>query len=331
VQGRRVCAARWVAHPRPDRRGFSQPPTFTPRIIRPPKAIRADLARFGITRINFASLNNPFPATQVMSLPYVFGSTKARASCCGWSCRETSARGIREARLIGLAIYDSGARCWWRAGRCARQVLNNSPGRTEPVALLLMSVADLRRGLQRCRADYRPHRILSRRARGPARRHIRSDAVAVAAVVAAGGGLAANPPGRSASLKSLSPDGGNTASTWHPRSGPSCNPDRGASLVSHCICAGALPARALFAQDPVKKRLDFRGGRQVRRGELQNLQSYKLARGQRPRWRLQRERWLTAAPPAHPTSVPDTCTPSRNWANRGPAGVRRRRPATPDP
>jgi TRAP-type C4-dicarboxylate transport system substrate-binding protein len=36
-----------------------------------------DLARFGaldITRINFASLNNPFPATQVMSLPY--------ARCC---------------------------------------------------------------------------------------------------------------------------------------------------------------------------------------------------------------------------------------------------------
>jgi TRAP-type C4-dicarboxylate transport system substrate-binding protein len=35
-----------------------------------------DLARFGITRINFASLNNPFPATQVMSLPDVFGSTE---------------------------------------------------------------------------------------------------------------------------------------------------------------------------------------------------------------------------------------------------------------
>ncbi|MDB6044384.1 MAG: transporter substrate-binding protein [Gammaproteobacteria bacterium] len=35
-----------------------------------------DLARFGITRINFASLNNPVPATQVMSLPYVFDSTE---------------------------------------------------------------------------------------------------------------------------------------------------------------------------------------------------------------------------------------------------------------
>src|SRR6266702_4348868 len=38
-----------------------------------------DLARFGgldITRINFASLNNAFPATQAMSLPYVFDSTE---------------------------------------------------------------------------------------------------------------------------------------------------------------------------------------------------------------------------------------------------------------
>jgi TRAP-type C4-dicarboxylate transport system substrate-binding protein len=38
-----------------------------------------DLARFGaldITRINFASLNNTFPATQAMSLPYVFDSTE---------------------------------------------------------------------------------------------------------------------------------------------------------------------------------------------------------------------------------------------------------------
>lgn len=178
MQGRCVCAARGVAHPRPDRRGFSQPPTFTSRIIRPPKAIRVDLARFGITRINFASLNNPFPATRVMSLPYVFGSTEhVRRAVDGPAGKQ-----VLEAfeKRGSLALRSTiRARCWWRAGRCTRQALNNSPGRTEPVALLLMSVADLRRGLQRCRADYRPHRIPSRRARGPARRHIRSDAVAV--------------------------------------------------------------------------------------------------------------------------------------------------------
>ena len=38
-----------------------------------------DLARFGaldITRVNFAPLNNPFPGTQVFSLPYVFESVE---------------------------------------------------------------------------------------------------------------------------------------------------------------------------------------------------------------------------------------------------------------
>ena len=75
-----------------------------------------DLARFGaldITRINFASLNNTFPATQAMSLPYVFDSTEhMRRSVDG-----TAGRSILEAfakrGLIGLAIYDSGARCFY--------------------------------------------------------------------------------------------------------------------------------------------------------------------------------------------------------------------------
>lgn len=75
-----------------------------------------DLARFGaldLTRINFASLNNTFPATQAMSLPYVFDSTEhMRRSVDG-----TAGRSILEAfekrGLVGLAIYDSGARCFY--------------------------------------------------------------------------------------------------------------------------------------------------------------------------------------------------------------------------
>src|SRR6266850_3961065 len=75
-----------------------------------------DLARFGaldIVRINFASLNNTFPATQAMSLPYVFDSTEhMRRSVDG-----TAGRMILEAfekrGLVGLAIYDSGARCFY--------------------------------------------------------------------------------------------------------------------------------------------------------------------------------------------------------------------------
>jgi tripartite ATP-independent transporter DctP family solute receptor len=79
-----------------------------------------DLARFGaldITRINFASLNNTFPATQAMSLPYVFDSTEhMRRSVDG-----TAGRLILEAferrGLVGLAIYDSGARCFYNHSR----------------------------------------------------------------------------------------------------------------------------------------------------------------------------------------------------------------------
>ncbi len=75
-----------------------------------------DLARFGaldLVRINFASLNNTFPPTQAMSLPYVFESTEhMRRSVDG-----VAGRSILEAfesrGLVGLAIYDSGARCFY--------------------------------------------------------------------------------------------------------------------------------------------------------------------------------------------------------------------------
>jgi tripartite ATP-independent transporter DctP family solute receptor len=83
-----------------------------------------DLARFGaldIARINFASLNNTFSATQVMSLPYVFDSTEhMRRSADG-----TAGRSILEAfekrGLVGLAIYDSGARCFYNHLRAVRE------------------------------------------------------------------------------------------------------------------------------------------------------------------------------------------------------------------
>jgi tripartite ATP-independent transporter DctP family solute receptor len=82
-----------------------------------------DLARFGaldIARINFASLNNTFPATQAMSLPYVFDSTehmrRSVDSGAGRSILEAFAR----RGLVGLAIYDSGARCFYNHLRAVR-------------------------------------------------------------------------------------------------------------------------------------------------------------------------------------------------------------------
>jgi len=73
-----------------------------------------DMARFGaldIARVHISALNNPFPATQILSLPYVFEDTahmrRALDGAPGQRIRDAfAARG-----LIGLAFYDSGARC----------------------------------------------------------------------------------------------------------------------------------------------------------------------------------------------------------------------------
>ncbi|HSD75315.1 MAG TPA: TRAP transporter substrate-binding protein [Steroidobacteraceae bacterium] len=75
-----------------------------------------NLARFGvldITRVNMAALNNAFPSTRILSLPYVFDSTEhMRRALDGDVGREIlthfDARG-----LVGLAFYDSGARCFY--------------------------------------------------------------------------------------------------------------------------------------------------------------------------------------------------------------------------
>jgi len=75
-----------------------------------------NLARYGvldITRVNMAALNNAFPATRILSLPYVFDSTDhMRRALDGEVGREVLHR--FEARgLIGLALYDAGARCFY--------------------------------------------------------------------------------------------------------------------------------------------------------------------------------------------------------------------------
>jgi tripartite ATP-independent transporter DctP family solute receptor len=77
-----------------------------------------NLARFAaldIVRVNMAALNNPFPATRILSLPYVLDSVAhMRRALDGAAGREIlrafSARG-----LVGLAFYDSGARCFYNA------------------------------------------------------------------------------------------------------------------------------------------------------------------------------------------------------------------------
>lgn len=79
-----------------------------------------NLARFGvldITRVNMAALNNAFPATRILSAPYVFDSTEhMRRALDGPVGREIlELFGTRG--LVGLAFYDSGARCFYNVHR----------------------------------------------------------------------------------------------------------------------------------------------------------------------------------------------------------------------
>lgn len=75
-----------------------------------------DLTRFGaldITRVNFASLNNPFPLTQIFSLPYVFNSVEHMRRAVDSAAGRAVLDGFRQRDLIGLAIYDAGSRSFY--------------------------------------------------------------------------------------------------------------------------------------------------------------------------------------------------------------------------
>ena len=82
-----------------------------------------DLARFGaldIARVNFAPLNNPFPATRIFSLPYVFDSVAHMRRAADSAVGRTVLEGFGKRELIGLAIYDAGSRCFYNVSRPVR-------------------------------------------------------------------------------------------------------------------------------------------------------------------------------------------------------------------
>lgn len=75
-----------------------------------------DLTRFGaldITRVNFAALNNPFPLTQIFSLPYVFHSVEHMRRCVDGEVGRAVLDGFLARDLVGLAIYDAGTRSFY--------------------------------------------------------------------------------------------------------------------------------------------------------------------------------------------------------------------------
>jgi tripartite ATP-independent transporter DctP family solute receptor len=82
------------------------------------------LARFGaidFTRVNFAPLNNPFPLTQIFSLPYVFDSVAHMRRAADGDPGRAVLESFATRDLIGLAIYDAGTRSFYNVARPVRQ------------------------------------------------------------------------------------------------------------------------------------------------------------------------------------------------------------------
>ncbi|MFT3808175.1 TRAP transporter substrate-binding protein [Arenimonas sp.] len=79
-----------------------------------------DMARFGaidITRVYTGGLNNAFPLTQALCLPYVFDSVVHLRRALDGEVGDAVLRGFEARGLVGLAIYDSGARCFYNTRR----------------------------------------------------------------------------------------------------------------------------------------------------------------------------------------------------------------------
>ncbi|KAB7770959.1 TRAP transporter substrate-binding protein [Xanthomonas maliensis] len=75
-----------------------------------------DMARFGaidITRVYSGALNNTFPLTQALCLPYVFDSVPHLRRAIDGHVGDSILRSFEQRDLVGLAIYDSGARCFY--------------------------------------------------------------------------------------------------------------------------------------------------------------------------------------------------------------------------
>jgi tripartite ATP-independent transporter DctP family solute receptor len=82
-----------------------------------------DMARFGaidITRVYSGALNNAFPLTQALCLPYVFESVAHLRRALDGAVGAAVLRGFAARDLVGLAIYDCGARCFYNTQRPLR-------------------------------------------------------------------------------------------------------------------------------------------------------------------------------------------------------------------
>jgi tripartite ATP-independent transporter DctP family solute receptor len=91
---------------------------FAGQLGREPDTV--DLTRLGaldITRVNFASLNNAFPLTQIFSLPYLFNTVDHLRRAIDGPVGNAVLEGFAKRDLVGLAIYDAGPRCFYNVRR----------------------------------------------------------------------------------------------------------------------------------------------------------------------------------------------------------------------
>ncbi|MDH5834278.1 TRAP transporter substrate-binding protein [Luteimonas kalidii] len=79
-----------------------------------------DMARFGaidFARVYSGALNNAFPLTRALCLPYAFESVAHMRRAMDGEVGRAVLDGFGGRGLVGLAIYDSGARCFYNARR----------------------------------------------------------------------------------------------------------------------------------------------------------------------------------------------------------------------
>jgi tripartite ATP-independent transporter DctP family solute receptor len=115
-----VAAVRWLGEQLQQRSGGALAIKLYPAAQLGRESEAIDMARFGaidMTRVYSGALNNAFPLTQALCLPYVFDSVAHMRRAMDEGVGAAVLRGFERRGLVGLAIYDSGARCFYNTRR----------------------------------------------------------------------------------------------------------------------------------------------------------------------------------------------------------------------
>ncbi len=82
-----------------------------------------EMARHGaidFTRVYTGALNNAFPLTRALCMPFAFDSVAHQRHVHDGAVGATVLRGFEARDVVGLALYDSGARCFYNTRRPLR-------------------------------------------------------------------------------------------------------------------------------------------------------------------------------------------------------------------